>query len=173
MAETLPEVWLRGPLEDIPQLLQPAAHALLQAVEEIKELMKNFPASSLNERPAGVASPAFHLLHITGVLDRLCTYAKGAALSPVQLAHLKAEELPPSQTVSALVAKLDQQVQQTLEQFKQTDEKTLTDVRTVGRRALPSTVQGLLFHAADHTMRHLGQLLVTVRMIEAKKQTSL
>ncbi len=173
MAEALPEVWLRGPLEDIPQLLQPAAHALLQAVEEIKELMKDFPESSLNERPAGVASPAFHLLHITGVLDRLCTYAKGAILSPAQLAYLKAEELPPSQTVHALVAKLDQQVQQTLEQFKQTDEKTLTNVRTVGRKALPSTVQGLLFHAAEHTMRHLGQLLVTVRMIEAKKQTSL
>jgi len=36
-----PEVWLRGPLEGIPPLLQPVAHALLQAREEINELTNN------------------------------------------------------------------------------------------------------------------------------------
>ena len=35
----------------------------------------------------------------------------------------------------------------------------------VGRRKLPSTVLGLLFHAAEHTQRHTGQLLVTVRVL--------
>jgi uncharacterized damage-inducible protein DinB len=45
----------------------------------------------------------------------------------------------------------------------------LTDPRGVGRKQLPSTVLGLLFHAAEHTMRHTGQLLVTVRWISADK----
>jgi len=31
MAESLPEVWLRGPVEGVPAALQPVAHALLQA----------------------------------------------------------------------------------------------------------------------------------------------
>lgn len=167
MAENLPEVWLRGPIEGIPSLLQPAAHALLQAVEEIKALMKDFPDELLGERPAGIASPGFHLLHMAGVLNRLCTYAKGNNLTEEQLAYLKAETLPPSQTTQALIAQLEQQVQRTLEQFRQTDEASLTEVRTVGRKALPSTVQGLLFHAAEHTMRHLGQLLVTVKVVKA------
>ena len=29
------EVWQRGPIKDIPLLLQPVAHALLQAKEEL------------------------------------------------------------------------------------------------------------------------------------------
>ena len=32
--QTLPEVWLRGPVEGYPAELQPAVHALLQAVED-------------------------------------------------------------------------------------------------------------------------------------------
>lgn len=41
---------------------------------------------------------------------------------------------------------------------------TLTEPRAVGRKQLPSTVMGLLFHAAEHVQRHVGQLLVTVRV---------
>ena len=167
MAENLPEVWLRGPVDGVPPLLQPAAHALLQAVEEIKTLLKDFPGALLWEQPAGVASPGFHLLHISGVLDRLCTYAKGEQLSSGQLAYLKKESEPQEYSVGELISKLEESVQRTLQQLKTTDEKKLTDVRTVGRKALPSTVQGLLFHAAEHTMRHLGQLLVTVRVLQA------
>ena len=167
MAESLPEVWLRGPVEDIPVLLQPAAHALLQAMEEINELMKDFPDRLLWEHPAGVASPGFHLLHIAGVLNRLCTYAKGDPLNEEQLAYLKAENTPNESTAKELVAQLEKQVQRTLEQLKATDEAAIKDARTVGRKALPSTVQGLLFHAAEHTMRHLGQLLVTVKIVKA------
>jgi uncharacterized damage-inducible protein DinB len=40
-------------------------------------------------------------------------------------------------------------------------------VRFVGRAKLPSTVLGLLVHAAEHTMRHTGQLLVTVQVLRA------
>lgn len=167
MAENLPEVWLCGPVDGIPSLLQPAAHALLQAVEEIKGLLKDFPADRLWERPAGVASPGFHLLHISGVLDRLCTYANGEQLSGDQLAYLKKESEPQQYSVDELISKLEESVQRTLQQLKATDQARLTDLRTVGRKALPSTVQGLLFHAAEHTMRHLGQLLVTVRVLQA------
>ena len=167
MAENLPEVWLRGPVDGVPPLLQSAAHALLQAVEEIKALLKDFPGASLWERPAGVASPGFHLLHISGVLDRLCTYAKGEPLTGEQLAYLKKESEPQQYSVDELIIKLEESVERTLRQLKATDPARLTDLRTVGRKALPSTVQGLMFHAAEHTMRHLGQLLVTVRVLQA------
>jgi hypothetical protein len=41
----------------------------------------------------------------------------------------------------------------------------LTDTRGVGRKQIPSTVLGLLFHSAEHTMRHTGQLLVTCKIL--------
>src|SRR5690242_9408896 len=91
-APALPEVWLRGPLPSIPSLLQPVAHALLQAREEVMELMEGFPEELLWERPAGVASPGFHLQHLSGVLDRLFTYARGEALDRGQLDALATED---------------------------------------------------------------------------------
>lgn len=66
-----PEVWLRGPVANIPSLLQPVAHALLQAREEVNEMLVDFPEDHLWDKPAGVASVGFHLQHLKGVLDRL------------------------------------------------------------------------------------------------------
>jgi uncharacterized damage-inducible protein DinB len=33
---------------------------------------------------------------------------------------------------------------------------------------LPSTVLGLLFHAAEHTQRHVGQLTTTARIVRGR-----
>ncbi|GAA4397400.1 hypothetical protein GCM10023187_06810 [Nibrella viscosa] len=161
------EVWLRGPLPDMPTLLQPVAHALLQAREELNALMADFPAELLYEKPSGLASPGFHLQHLTGVLDRLFTYARGEMLTDEQLKALKAEGHPTETTlgVPELVGLFNAQVDKALAQLRTTDEQTLTAVRGVGRAQIPSTVLGLLFHSAEHTMRHLGQLLVTVRVL--------
>ena len=163
----LPEYWLRGPLPGITSYLQPVAHALLQAREEVNELMKEFPGELLWEQPADLASPGFHLQHLSGVLDRLFTYAKGQMLSAEQLQALKEEGVKNNFLTAEILVKIfNEQVHQSLEQLKTTDEKTLIDFRGVGRAQLPSTVLGLLTHAAEHTMRHVGQLLVTVRVLK-------
>lgn len=167
MNENRTEVWLRGPLENVPALLQPVAHALLQAREEINELMLVFPAKLLWEKPAGMASPGFHLQHLTGVLQRLFTYARGEALTGQQLHYLAAEGKPPvdEYSVNTLVDNFNWQVDIALKQLKETDESTLTQMRVVGRSQIPSTAIGLLVHSAEHTMRHTGQLLVTVKVL--------
>jgi uncharacterized damage-inducible protein DinB len=163
----LPEVWLRGPLPAVPPLLQPVAHALLQAREEVTEFMANFPAEKLAERPLGLASVGFHLRHLTGVLDRTFTYARGEALSEMQLAYLAAEGQPPTHpgAVQELVQAFARQVDRALVQLENTPPATLPDWRGVGRAQLPSTVIGLLVHAAEHTTRHVGQLLVTSKLL--------
>lgn len=162
-----PEYWMRGSVENIPALLQPVAHALLQARDEVNEMMQDFREELLWQKVAGMASPAFHLQHLTGVLDRLFTYAKAAQLSEQQLAYLSAEGKEDlSLTKEQLLNDFNRQVDLALKQLGMTDEKTLTDFRGVGRRHLPSTVLGLLFHAAEHTMRHTGQLLVTVNVLK-------
>ena len=165
--QKLPEVWLRGPIENIPSLLQPVAHALLQAREEVNELMKGFPEEGLWTKPADAASVGFHLQHLRGVIDRLFTYANGKLLSKEQLAALKAEgdAQQTHATVAELVQAFTSQVDKAIKELEQKDEKTLTEFRGVGRAQLPSTVIGLLFHAAEHTMRHLGQLIVTVKVV--------
>jgi uncharacterized damage-inducible protein DinB len=163
-----PEVWLRGPLDNIAELLQPVAHALLQAGEEVYSLMQGFPDELLWEKPGGLASPGFHLQHLSGVINRLFTYAREEQLNDIQLAALASEDKPgkDSITTTALVAQFDKQIQDTLTQLAQTNEANLTEKREVGRGKLPSTVIGLYVHAAEHTMRHVGQLLVTVKVLK-------
>lgn len=159
------EVWLRGPVPEIPQLLQPVAHALLQATEEVENAIASFNTIYLWDKPYGMASVGFHLQHLSGVLDRLFTYARGESLSTLQLKALQQEGTAPSPSTTAteLVAAFHEQVQRALKQLQETDEGRLTEHRAVGRQQLSSTVLGLLFHAAEHTQRHVGQLLVTAK----------
>ena len=163
-----PEVWLRGPLKEIPPLLQPVAHALLQSREEVNRMMQDFPVALLWEKPAGMASPGFHLQHMAGVLDRLFTYAKGEALNEQQLDYL-VNEGKPTTDLKSLLANFNRQVDIAINQLSKTDETTLTDTRGVGRAQIPSTVIGLLVHSAEHIMRHTGQLLVTAGVLVSSR----
>ena len=146
-------------------MLQPVAHALLQAREEINELMQGFPDALLWERPAGMASPGFHLQHMAGVLDRLYTYVKGEQLDQQQLDYLSAEGRNVDVKLILLLEHFNKQVDIAIKQLNETDKEILTEVRGVGRANMPSTVIGLLMHSAEHTMRHVGQLLVTVKVL--------
>ena len=165
MTSHKPEVWLRGPLPDMSPLLQPVAHALLQAREEVEAELAGFREDLLWERPGNVASVGFHLRHLAGVLDRLFTYARGETLSATQLATLELEGLIDERVHSAdLVKKFHDQVDRAVDELRRIDEGVLTRPRTVGRNKLPSTVLGLLVHSAEHVQRHVGQLIVTVRL---------
>jgi hypothetical protein len=174
------EYWLRGPVVGIPALLQPVAHALLQSRDEVNALMEGFPEERLWDRPGGVAPPGFHLQHLAGVLDRLLTYAKGDVLSPRQLGELAAEGgslgvgggedsggMAGGGELAGLLERYNRQIDNALLQLAATPELSLTEPRGVGRARVPSTIGGLLFHAAEHSMRHTGQLLVTVRILQS------
>ncbi len=166
------EAWQRGPVAGVPALLQPVAHALIQTRDELTALSAGLPDAILWARPAGVASPGFHLRHVSGVVDRLFTYALGEQLTDEQRKSLAAETEATREgyagngtdTAESLAAAFAAQVETALAQLRATDEANLTDGRGVGRAKIPSTVLGLLSHAAEHTQRHLGQFLVTVKV---------
>ena len=165
----LPEPWLRGPVPGVPPVLQPVAHALLHAVEDVRAALDGVPDDGLWERPAGVASVGFHLRHMAGVLDRMATYARGEALSAEQLAALAREEAPGPEPAAGLMASFEATVGAMLAQARAADPAAVFEARAVGRQGLPSTVLGLLVHAAEHTQRHVGQLLVTARVVRGAR----
>lgn len=159
------EFWLNGPVPGVISVLQPAAHAILQSQKEVLEAIQNFPEASMWHRPAGVASVAFHLQHIAGVLDRLFTYARGEQLSELQLQALQKEGSEDKDIqLTDLLEQFNSQVSKAIKQLKDTKEESVFEIRFVGRKQIPSNVLGLLFHAAEHTQRHTGQLLVTVKL---------
>lgn len=167
MTGPLPEVWLRGALPGVPALLQPVAHSLLQCREEARDKLGDLTPLQLTSRPGGAASVAYHLTHAMGSLDRLFTYARGEQLSDSQFAALRAEPAANEHapTADALLRELDTAVERALAQVRSTAESELLAPREVGRGRLPSTVLGLLIHAAEHTQRHLGQAVTTARVV--------
>jgi uncharacterized damage-inducible protein DinB len=165
----MPEAWLRGPIEGVPDRLMPVAHSLVDALEELEVAASDLDTVRLWERPGGVASVGFHLRHVCGSLERLLTYARGASLSTEQLAASKREADPgtPPATAAGLLEDVRVCIGAALDVLRVTPEESLLEPRGVGRAGLPSTVQGLLFHAAEHTRRHAGQVIATARVVRS------
>ena len=160
-----PEVWLRGPLPDVIPELQPVVHSLMQVREEIAGAA-TVPDSQLWTKPGGAASIGFHLLHLAGSLDRLLTYARGKTLNAAQRAALEAEAREDAVSRPEDLVRLAlEAIDAAIVQVRTTPLCTLDEVRDVGRGRLPSTVLGLLFHAAEHAQRHSAQIITTRKVI--------
>lgn len=160
------EAWLSGKIADVPFVLMPAAHALVQAARDLEAAVAGLSAEELWAKPNGAASVGFHLRHIAGSIDRLATYARGADLSDAQFAELAAErEIDAAETAETLARRAVKRIETVIAGIKSTPDEILFEERTVGRRRLPSSVFGLLFHIAEHTQRHTGQIIATAKIV--------
>jgi hypothetical protein len=127
--------WLRGPMPGIAALLQPAAHALVDADEDVRKVVSTLTAEQLAERPGGAASVAYHVEHAIGSLDRLFTYARGESLSETQLATLAGEQtfVRSGYTAAQLVDDFSAAIAKAHAQLRSTREAELLETRLVGR----------------------------------------
>ena len=160
------EAWLRGPVPGIDPWLQPAAHALMQAGEELGAAA-GLTSDQLWVTPGGAASVGYHLRHIAGSIDRLLTYAQGLPLDRRQHETLSAESragTPPAEG-AVLVAEARAAIDRAMQVLRDTPVAVLREPRTVGRKALPTTVLGLLFHIGEHTQRHAAQIITTAKVV--------
>jgi hypothetical protein len=166
---TQPEVWLRGPQPGIPSLLQPVAHSLLQSREEIDVILPGLSLDDLWATPGGAASVGYHARHAAGALDRLFTYARGEGLSSAQRLTLLVESSAhrPKDDAERLRTAFVEVVDRAMAQLRTTPDSMLLEPREVGRARLPSTVIGLLFHGAEHTQRHVGQLTAIAKVVRS------
>ena len=159
------EAWLTGPVRGVHPLLMPAAHSFVQVRDEIGALLDALSIEQLWRSPGHSAPIGFHALHIVGATDRLLTYARGGQLSSEQLAAAKAEKTGQGLDAPTLVGRVKAAMEGAIERVRDTSPETLTDTREVGRQRLPSTVLGLIFHAAEHATRHSGQISTLRRIV--------
>ena len=158
------EAWLAGPVEGIDPLLMPAAHSFLQVRRETTHLLDGLAIELLWTRPGASAPMGFHAIHLAGATDRLLTYARGEALSDSQAEVVRGETTVTGLDSSEVLARVTSAMDAAVAQLRGTPRETLTAVRLVGRKRLASTVIGLIFHAAEHATRHVGQI-ATIRKI--------
>jgi hypothetical protein len=137
------------------------------ALEDVEVAVSGLTPVRLWLRPQGLASLSFHLAQLAGSTDRLMTYARGEGLSDAQKMALgregTIEEHRPA--LEDLLAEWRRVVAASVQQLSTTSDSMLLEPRLVGRAQLPSTVLGLLFHAAEHASRHTGQIVTTAKLL--------
>jgi hypothetical protein len=161
------EVWQRGPVPGFDPLLMPVVHALLQVREDLDRLASQVPPEHVWLRPGGAASIGFHVRHTGGALDRLFTYARGEPLSDAQKTALREEVTAgdPPASLASVVTAVNAIIDRALDQLAATPGESVLDERKLGRAGLPTNVLGLLFHAAEHSTRHVGQAITTAKIV--------
>jgi uncharacterized damage-inducible protein DinB len=167
---TQPEPWLRGPLPGIVPVLQPAAHALVLALEDVEHALEGLSEDDFWQQPGGITPLGFHVVHLAGATDRLLTYARGEALSGEQKTAAGAErELTKTRpTIAATLEAWRTGVARAMAQLRATSESDLAKPIAIGRAQLPSTVIGAIFHAAEHAARHAGQVVTTAKLLRGR-----
>lgn len=159
------EPWLRGPLEGVHPLIAPLFHCFQQVREDLELHTAGLSPDLIWSRPRGLAPLGFQLRHMAGSIDRLAAYLKGSALSEAQLAA-STTEFEPGATRDELLQAIATAMS-AAEQAAREAAADLTACREVGRLRLPTTAIGLIVHIAEHTQRHLGQAIVTARLLHS------
>jgi hypothetical protein len=163
--EPLPglEPWLRGPLAGVNALVMPTLHAYGQVREDLAQWTRGLSDAAIWSRPHGLAPVGFQLRHIAGSVERLTTYLRGQQLTPEQLAAIP-REMDPGPGRLELLAEVNRALDQSEQVIRSLKPASFAEPRTVGRNHLPTTVIGLVVHLAEHTQRHVGELIVTAKL---------
>ncbi len=146
----MPEPWLRE--TELP------CHAAVAAVI--------FALDQAEEDLARIAPPPsadFHLRHIAGSLDRLTTYLENCQLSEAQLAVLHTEEKGSGESREQLLAACRQAFEHTRKVLLKVPAGQFEESRFIGRQRIRTTAIGLMIHIAEHTQRHIGQIIAYSR----------
>jgi uncharacterized damage-inducible protein DinB len=170
------EPWLRGTHAEVAAVGRGVLHAFDLALDDLTKWTEGLTDAEAHAAPLGLPPVAFHLKHIARSTDRLLTYAEGGQVSPEQLAALRAEKSGPDagepdarelETLAALLAEVEASFRNAGERVRALAAADPNTFRGVGRKQLPTSIGGALVHVADHTQRHVGQVVTTAKVLKA------
>jgi uncharacterized damage-inducible protein DinB len=162
------EPWLRGTYADVPAAGRAVLHALELALDDLTKWTAGLSDAEVHAQPLGLTPIAFHLRHIARSTDRILSYAEGEQLSAEQLALLKSEQGSESkqESLAELIAEVEVAFTDAAERIRVLATANLDTPRFVGRKQLPTSIGGAMIHVADHTQRHVGQVVTTAKVIK-------
>jgi uncharacterized damage-inducible protein DinB len=162
------EPWLRGTHLEVRAVGRAVLHALDLALEDLTKWTAGLTDAEVHSQPLGLPAIAFHLRHLARSTDRLLSYAEGKQLSAEQLTALKAEQAG-EETLAVLLAEVEASFSNAADRVRVLATADLDTFRGVGRKQLPTSIGGALIHVADHTQRHVGQVVTTAKVLKAQR----
>jgi len=160
------EPWLRGTYPEVPAVGRAILHAFDLALDDLTKWTDCLTDEEVHSHPLELPSVAFHFRHIARSTDRLLSYAEGLQLSAEQLAALKAEQSG-EEPLAVLLAEVEASFSNASDRVRVLATANLETFRGVGRKQLPTSIGGALVHVADHTQRHVGQVVTTAKVLKA------
>jgi len=160
------EPWMRGPLAGVDTMVQPLLFSFQQAREDLDKWTADLTTEQLWARPFGLGPVGFHIRHAGGSIERLLIYAIGGQLSEQQLTDLKSE-MEAGASRDSLFAEFETRLEAAERVIRRINVEEWTAPRYIGRKRLPTTLGGLLTHIAEHTQRHVGEAIVTAKVVRA------
>jgi uncharacterized damage-inducible protein DinB len=160
------EPWLRGTHSDVSAVARAVLHALDLALDDLTKWTEGLSDVEVQAQPLGLTPVAFHLRHIARATDRILAYAEGGQLSSEQLSALKGESAG-AETLAELMAEVEASFSNAAERVRVLGTADFDTPRAVGRKQLPTSIGGALIHVADHTQRHVGQVVTTAKVLKA------
>jgi uncharacterized damage-inducible protein DinB len=173
------EPWLRGTHADVPAAGRAVLHALELALDDLTQWTAGLTDAEVHAQTLGLTPIAYHLRHIARSTDRILTYAEGGQLSAEQLALLNSEQAGAEQGIAGklgslaeLLAEVEVAFNDAAERIRVLATANLDTPRFVGRKQLPTSIGGAMIHVADHTQRHVGQVVTTAKVLKALRAES-
>ena len=161
------EPWLRSPLPNIIDELQPVAAMFIAAKEDIIRAVEGVTHEALWSKVNGAASIGFHMLHLAGATDRLLSYAEGNALTESQKADLAAERDADEQrpSLDVLAGRISASMDDAVKRLEGITAEQLATPRELGRAKVPTSMRALILHTGEHASRHAGQIVTTSKIV--------
>lgn len=160
------EPWMSGSYTEVPAVGRAVLHALDLAISDLSKWTADLTDVEIHAEPMGLTPVAFHLRHIGRSVDRLLTYAEGSQLSHEQLVLLKSESNG-DESCAELLKEVEDFLREAARRIRMLAASDLEAARGIGRKQLPATAGGALIHIADHTQRHVGQVVTTAKVLRA------
>jgi hypothetical protein len=160
------EPWLRGTHSEVSAVARAVLHALDLAIDDLTKWTEGLTDSEVHAQPLGLTPVAFHLRHLARATDRILTYAEGGQLSGEQLTALKGESAG-TETPAELLAEVEASFGNAAQRIRTLSTADFNTPRSVGRKQFPTSMGGALIHVADHTQRHVGQVVTTSKVLKA------
>lgn len=169
MTETV-EPWLRGTHGELDPVVRQFVHSMEQVEEDADRWCSGLSDAEMNARPMNLPPVAFHLRHMARSLDRLLSYAEGTQLEATQLAALKSE-MDAGATIAGVFQELRRGLAESKRRAQAFTPDQYNDERGIGRKMLPTSIGSILVHCAEHTQRHVGQAITTVKVLMSLRRT--
>ncbi len=161
-----PEPWMRGVVPDINPVIGHLLRASEHIREDIEAAVSPLTVDQIWAEPNGMTSVGFHVKHLAGSTERLCTYLAGSQLSEEQLAAIRLEG-EGRESGADLLDGVRAALSHYEAMVRSLRPEQFGEIREIGRKRLPTTAISLAVHIAEHGQRHVGQAISAAKLARA------